>query len=367
MSFVVRRLWPALPVLLALGCASSSGAPAAAPTLTDAEAKQSIVTGMHDSILVDIDALVAASEEIARLAPTPSGRGWDAAADAAAITQMRAAWTRARTAYEHIEGAVAPLFPDLDLVLDARYDDFLGELKSKGGDADLFDDQGVTGLHAVERILWSDSIPARVVEFEKAQPGYLPAAYPKTEQEAVAFKTKLCARVVADAKSLRAQWVPQRIDLGGAFQGLVSLMNEQREKVNKASTNTEESRYSQRTMADIRGNLEGTQKIYALFQPWLASKQSADATKDGKATDAAIADGFRKLGALYAGTTGDAIPQPPTSWSAESPSPADLESPFGKLYTGVKAAADPDAKGSIVGEMNRAADILGFPEFKAGQ
>ncbi len=367
MSFVVRRPWLAAPLLFALGCASSSGAPAAAPTLTDAEAKQAIVTGMHDSILVDIDALVAASEEIARLAPTPAGRGWDGAVDAAAITQMRAAWTRARTAYEHIEGAVAPLFPDLDLALDARYDDFLGELKDKGGDPDLFDDRGVTGLHAVERILWSDSIPARVVDFEKAQPGYVTAAYPKTEQEALAFKTKLCARVAADAKSLRAQWAPQRIDLGGAFQGLVSLMNEQLEKVNKASTNTEESRYSQRTMADIRGNLEGTQKIYTLFQPWLASKRNADATQDGKATDAAIAEGFRKLGALYAGTPGDAIPAPPATWSAESPSAADLGSPFGKLYAGVKGAADPSAKGSVVGEMNRAADILGFPEFKAGQ
>ena len=44
-------------------------------------------------------------------------------------------------------------------------------------------------------------------------------------------------------------------------------MNEQREKVVKASTATEEeSRYAQRTMADIRDNLAGTKNAYALFQ-----------------------------------------------------------------------------------------------------
>src|SRR5262249_57929691 len=128
---------------------------------------------------------------------------------------------------------IAPLFPDLDSSLDARYDDFLTQL-GPAGDPNLFDDQGVTGLHAIERILYADTTPAHVVDGEKALSGYVAAAPPANAQEADAFKNKLCAKLIADAELLESQWSPQKIDIGGAFQGLVSLMNEQREKVTKA-------------------------------------------------------------------------------------------------------------------------------------
>src|SRR5262249_44102286 len=158
----------------------------------------------------------------------------------------------ARTAYEHVEGAIAPLFPDIDVSIDARYDDFMTQLAAQGGDADLFDDRGVTGMHAVERIVYADVTPARVVAFERSLPGYVPAAFPATAAEAAEFKTKLCQKLVSDAEELVAQWTPADIDAAIAFQGLISLMNEQREKVQKAASNEEESRYSQRTMADLR-------------------------------------------------------------------------------------------------------------------
>lgn len=45
--------------------------------------------------------------------------------DAAAIDGMKESWAKARTAYEHIEGAIAPLFPDIDAAIDERYDGFL--------------------------------------------------------------------------------------------------------------------------------------------------------------------------------------------------------------------------------------------------
>ena len=57
--------------------------------------------------------------------------------------------------------------------------------------------------------------------------------------------------------------VAQLLDVTQAFGGLVDLMNEQQEKVNKASSGEEESRYSQRTMDDLRENLLGTTNIYA--------------------------------------------------------------------------------------------------------
>jgi hypothetical protein len=148
---------------------------------------------------------------------------------------------------------------------------------------------------------------------------------------------------------------------------LISLMNEQREKVNKASTFEEESRYSQRTMADLRENLAGTKAIYGLFQPWLVTKPAPKAgAPSGAADDEQILAGFAKLDSLYDHVSGDSIPQPPSSWAAEAPSKEDLGSPFGVLYTGVQQAVDPEESTSVVGAMSAAATILGFPEFVEG-
>jgi iron uptake system component EfeO len=134
-------------------------------------------------------------------------------------------------------------------------------------------------------------------------------------------------------------------------------MNEQREKINKAASEEEESRYAQRTMADIRDNLTGTTTIYELFRPWLKAKP------DGAPIDADVQRAFDSLDSAYSAVTGDALPQPPQTWSSESPSNADLDTPFGKLFTAVQNAVDPNRAGSAVDGMNRAAKELGFPEF----
>ncbi|MEO6418738.1 MAG: EfeM/EfeO family lipoprotein [Polyangiaceae bacterium] len=351
-------------------CTSNDAAPAgtdggsSGPVLTDEQYSAMIVASMHDALLRDIVSLSQAALDMQTAAPLPTGRGWNATMDAAAIASMKDAWVRARTAYEHVEGAFVSLFPDIDNALDARYDDFMGQLAAAGGDAYLFDEKGVTGLHAIERVLYVDTTPANVVAFEKVLPGYVPAAFPATEQEAADFKNKLCTKLIADVKNLQDQWTPAHINIAISFQGLISLMAEQREKVTKASTNEEESRYSQRTMADIRDNLDGTTVIYGLFQPWIKAKTSSDPTKDGTAIDAKILAGFDGLKMAYAAVQGDAIPQPPSTWSAQAPSAQDLQTPFGVLYTKVKAEVDPNADGSVVFEMNSAAGLLGFPLFK---
>jgi iron uptake system component EfeO len=331
---------------------------------TNQQYQTDIANGMHDSLLADIEALQVAASSIQKAAPSPQGRGWDPVQDADALTAMRTAWKKARSAYEHMEGAIAPLFPDIDFSIDARYDDFLARRAGKGDD-NPFDDKDVTGLHAVERILWADSIPQRVIDFEAALPGYKPAAFPATEQEADDFKQLLCAKVATDSDVLHKQWKPQSIDLAGTFQGLISLMNEQQEKVNKAASNEEESRYSQRTMADIRDNLAGTLPIYELFAPWLRTKSDpTDPNKDGPQTDEKIRAGFDQLSRAYARVQGDAIPEPPPTWSAEAPTPDDLHTEFGTLYSAVKQAVNPARGGSIVSEMNTAADVLGFAAFR---
>lgn len=313
-----------------------------------------VLQGMHDSLLKDLDGLLQAAKDIQAAAPTPMGRGWDPMLDAKAITDMKAAWVRGRNAYEHEEGAIAPLFPDIDYAIDARYDDFMTALLNQGGDKYLFDGEGVTGMHAIERILYSKEAPAFVATFESKLPGYVASVYPATEQEAADFKNKLCAQLIADVQKLRDQWAPAQIKIAVAFQGLILLMNEQREKVSKAASTEEESRYAQRTMADMRDNLEGTKAVYGIFEPWLLTKPN------GAAIDKKILAGFDALAKTYTMVQGDAIPQPPPTWSTVNPSPADLMSPFGQLYTQVRTSVDPNADGSIVFEMNLAADLLGL-------
>jgi iron uptake system component EfeO len=321
--------------------------------LTDAEQRAKAVQAMHDALLVDVQALSKAVADLKDAAPTPADRGWDKTLDAAAITSMRAAWVRARTAYEHIEGALAPLFPDIDTSIDARYDDFLANLPT--GDSYLFDDKGVIGMHAVERVLYADVIPARVVTFEMSLKGYVPAAMPATAQEAADFKNKLCVKLVTDTTTLLGEWTPAKIDVAIAYSGLVSLVEEQREKVVKASTSEEESRYSQRTMTDLRDNLAGTKTAYAVFQPWLLTK-----TNGGADLDRDIVAGFARLDAAYSQVQGEAIPAPPATWSAEMPSAADLMTPFGQLYASVTAQVDRTKSDSVVSKLDTAGTLLGF-------
>jgi iron uptake system component EfeO len=340
--------WLLAPALLLAAC-SSDDAPA---PKTDTQYQNEVTRGMHDSLLTDIKALNQAASALQRNAPE---HAWDAAADADALAATTDAWLAARAAYERTEGAIAPLFPHIDGYIDARYEDFLSDLDD--GDQDLFDDDGVTGMHAIERILFAPDIPASVIKLEATLPGYKAAAWPATDEEAVEFKTKLCARLVTDTGTLQKEWTPQSMDLDGAFGGLISLMNEQREKVNKAASEEEESRYAQRTMADIRDNLAGTTKIYGLFQPWLLSKDGGDAI------DADVQAAFDSLRDAYGKVEGDAIPKPPEDWSAEHPSEKDLATPFGELYLAVQASVDPNIEGSAVDGMNRAAVKLGFEEF----
>jgi iron uptake system component EfeO len=307
---------------------------------------------MHDSISIDLTILVQATKDLQNAAPT---HAWSATADAGAITMMQDAWKRTRIAYEHVEGATAPIFGDLDGSMDERYDGFLTDL-APAGDQDLFDDKGVTGMHAIERILYAATIRPEVITFESGLPGYKAAAFPKTDAEAMAFKTVLVQKLITDANSLHDQWQPAAIDIGAAYQGLVGLMNEQKEKVNLAATGEEESRYANLTLFDLRNNLEGTRKVYEEFRVWIKAK-------DGSEPDGMIQDRFTALDALYTSTPGDALPDVPVNWSSDHPTPADLATPFGMLWKTVRAAVDPNSDGSVVFEMNEIATLLGFPEF----
>jgi iron uptake system component EfeO len=333
----------AIPLLAAL---------AACGDKSDADYRAEVVDAMHASIGADLADLVQAARDLQAAAPT---HAWSATADAAAIAAMRAAWVRTRVAYEHVEGATAPIFGDLDRTLDERYDGYLDELEPDG-DPDPFDDTGVTGMHGIERILFAPEIRPEVIDFESPLPGYRPASYPLTDDDAMAFKNLLVKRLIDDASSLRDQWQPAAIDLPAAYRGLAGLMEEQQEKVDLASTGQEESRYANVTLFDLRNNLEGTRQIYELFRPWIRSKSGGDDP------DAAIEAQFASLAQLYASTSDDALPPVPSDWHDDQPTPANLATPFGTLWKTVRDSVDPAGDDSVVSAMDEIATLLGFPE-----
>jgi iron uptake system component EfeO len=295
--------------------------------------------------------LVTASKALQAAAPAPDDDGWNSQDDKASVEKMRDAWHDARDAYEHIEGSIAVLFSGLDVSTDQRYDAFIeGE-----PDGDLFDGEGVTGMHAIERILWAGEHPERVVDFEKALPGYKAAAFPKTEQEADEFKTELAQRLVDDVEKMHDEFAPIGLEPSTAFHGMIGSMNEQLEKVTLAATAEDESRYSQRTLDDMRANLEGSEKVYGAFRGWVL-----DAS--GDKVDAKVKAGFANIRKAYAANDGPAIPTPPRDFNPDNPTDEQLATPYGKLYQLLTSETDIKRKDSLIALMSGAADDMGIAE-----
>src|SRR5262245_29128680 len=147
---------------------------------SDDDYKSQVTSAMHTSIGKSLADLAQAARDLQAAAPTHQ---WSMTTDAAAITAMKAAWKKARVAYELVEGATAPIFPDQDFAMDARYDDYMLEL-GPAGDNNLFDKTGATGMHSIERILFAAEIRDEVVTFESSLPGYKAAAWPTNDTDA---------------------------------------------------------------------------------------------------------------------------------------------------------------------------------------
>jgi len=334
--------------LLILVVASSS----ACTDKTDADYRSDVDASVHASISQSIADLVQAACDLQAASPS---RAWRAgSADAPAITEMRNAWKRTRLAYEQIEGAIKAVFPALDATMDARYEDSLADL-GEAGDKNLFNGRGVTGMHAIERVLFAPVTRHEVIAYESTLRGYQPAGYPATDDEAIAFKTGLVQRLIDDGDSLRKQWQSAAIDLNAAYRGQVGMMSEQQDKVNRAVAGKEESRYANITLADLRNNLDGAQKIYDLFRDWIRSKAA------GAPSDSKIQARFGELATVYDTTASDALPAVPPGWSADQPTPENLATPFGVMWLTVHESVDPDNESSVVFELNQIAALLGLP------
>ena len=337
----------AVGVVLALagaggGCGGdSSGSPEARAT-----------SSVKAQIASELDNLVASATALRAAAPAPDADGWSLATDMAAVSAMRTQWKATRVAYERVEGAIAVLFPNYDVSTDERYDGFIAEAP----DANLFDGEGVTGVHAIERILWAGEHPPAVVAFEASLVGYEPASFPMTMAQATEFRDGLATRLVTDAQAMRDMFKPLALDAASAFRGVIGSIAEQVEKVTLASTGEEESRYAQHTLGDMRANLEGGRKTYDSFRTWVRS------TPGGTGLDADIMAGFGRVEVLYQGVTGDALPPVPEGFVPTAPTAAQLATPYGVIFAGLGAESNPDDPNSLVAKMVAAADLIGIPE-----
>ncbi len=308
---------------------------------TDLSGEEQAILAVKDVVDADLVNLYDASEAIQTAAP-------EIAWDADETTEMKSAWKDARSAYERIEGAIAVLFPELDASTDERYDGFIEE----AADPDLFDGEGVTGVHGIERILWADAHPSYVVDFESELPNYTAAAFPSTDDEALAFKNGLVQRLVDDVQLMQTQFEPLALDPAAAYDGVVGSMAEQVEKVSLASTGEDESRYAQHTLADMRANLAGGLALYEGFSHWLLEQDG------GEVVDADIREGFARVADAYDAFDGDGIPLVPEGWNADAPTDEHLATEYGQLWTLVQAESDPAIEGSLVERMAAAAALL---------
>jgi len=299
----------------------------------------------------ELDALAAAAEALAAAAPAADADGWTAATDATAVNAMKAEWKKARISYEKVEGAIAVLFPDLDAATDERYDGFVETEK----DTNLFDDLIVTGVHGIERVLWADSHPSHVVEFESELPNYVAAAFPADATQSGDYKTKLAAKLVVDCKKMRDDFAGLALDSASAFRGVIGSVEEQLEKVKLASTGEDESRYAAHTLADMRANLAGGLAVYEAFAHWLGTKEG------GAALDTKIRAGFARVKAAYDENSGEGIPAVPSGFNPDSPSTEHLATPYGKLFDLLSKESDPANTAGLVFDMLAAADLLGVP------
>ena len=320
----------------------------------DGDAKTIALQTVKTYITAELGGMQAAAVALQDAAPAPDADGWNSTADAAAVQTMQSEWKKVRAGYERVEGAIAVLFPDLDAATDERYDGFIAE----AADDNLFDGDGVTGVHGIERILWSDQIPPRVVAFEEGLgQNYTPAAFPTTNTEAADFKTGLTTRLITDTTTMVDEFTPLALATETAWRGVLGSMEEQFEKVSLAGTGEDESRYSQHTLADMRFNIEGGFVIFAAFKPMFAEQGD-----EGTALYADIEAGFARAKAELDRHSGDAIPAVPATWNPDAPSVSDAASDYGSLFLFFEQETDPARADSFVSLFVEGADLLGIPQ-----
>lgn len=348
----MTRFWwtAALALGLLVGCDTDGNV----AVLADHELDEHTVAAANALFQSQFDAFAEATEALRDAAPTPDADGWNAKDDAVAVASMRAAWLKARAAYTSVEVLASTLYPELHYRLDTDYDDLIVD----NLDTFSFDEHGVMGLQAVERILWSDEIPAHVIDHESALEHYTAADFPRNEHEAEEMKEEMLAHLEADADALRDAFRAAPVDANVAYSLTTLSMQEQFGQMEEAGKGEGKSRYSGVSLTNLRTDLASTEATYVVFRPWILSKST------GAHTDEEVASGFVRLHAALDAIPGDDLPLPPDGWPTSDQSDEMLETPFGILYAATRDEAVPSIDGTLCFEMIEAAGLLGVdPEY----
>src|SRR4051794_24715300 len=88
--------------------------------LTDAASDAAAAAAAKQMLLARAGDLHAAAVALHAAAPATA---WSSQSDPGSVLAMKAAWKQARAGYQGLEGVADLSFPDLDAVIDVRYDD----------------------------------------------------------------------------------------------------------------------------------------------------------------------------------------------------------------------------------------------------
>lgn len=276
-------------------------------------------------------------------APTPGPNGWNATTASSQLQSMKDIWRQARDAYERNENTLEDIFPDIDHDINGRYEDAIAQ---SGVVTDLFSGDQFSGMHAIERILWSNSVSTEALQFESTLPGYQPPSFPSNQQESSEFVTGLLARFESDTQNQIERWAAGSESTGVALDRLTDSAGVPSVFLYLDATQQQEDRYSQETLADMRANIIGAQACFDTFSIWLNAKGWPDLQASVDAdyqTELTVADKF----------PGMQVPPAPEGWNGADPTPLDLRTPYGQLYTAMNAP-------NLGGDLGTVAGVL-FP------
>ncbi|MDO4430221.1 MAG: iron uptake system protein EfeO [Lonepinella koalarum] len=140
----------------------------------------------------------------------------------------------ARMYFERSE-PIAESFGDLDPRIDARLADVAEEGKTE---------KDWSGFHKIEKVLW--------------------------EKNTTKGTEKVAEQLIKDVKELRAKIPSAEVTPELMITGAVDLLNE----VSTTKVTGEEEIYSKTDLYDFKANIEGAEKIYAIFKPHLEQKDA---------------------------------------------------------------------------------------------
>ena len=217
-----------LSVALLTGCANSSSkntttnSSSSSVTLSkeDQKALDQATSEYKEFVQGQIDQLLKDTEEFQRILKSGD------------LEEAKKVYPLIRMSYERSE-PIAESFGESDVKIDFRLVDYVDENKSE---------EGWSGFHRIERILW--------------------------EENTTKGTEKYAEQLVNDIKELKAKISTVEVTPDMMLTGAVDLLNE----VATQKITGEEEIFSHTDLYDFRANIEGAEKIFALFKPLIEKK-----------------------------------------------------------------------------------------------